>query len=156
MANSWRATDNGRWWLRSTSYSEPNGDYTANCLMGGGSVTSATDITFNDMNCGYSSGNYYICSTNDFNSGLVLPAPAPFPSLSGLVGMYSAEGWDGSRWVDASGRWVNMYNTRGAPPASHKAQPSKSHPKKILGAFGILLLAFQKTNHARSICYPAP
>ena len=113
MANAWRAADNGRWWLRSTSYSEPNGDYTANCFMGGGSVTSATDITFNDMNCGYASGNYYICSTNDFNSGLVLPAPSPFPSLSGLVGMYSAEGWDGSRWVDASGRWVDMDSTRG-------------------------------------------
>ena len=28
------ATDGGRWWIRDTAYSEPNGDWTAGCFLG--------------------------------------------------------------------------------------------------------------------------
>ena len=83
MANSWRATDNGIWWLRSAAFNEtggpypgpqPTGDYDANCFLSpwpAGSTTyvdSAADIHFNDWNCLYNSSNKYICSTNDFNN----------------------------------------------------------------------------------------
>lgn len=67
--NTWRATDGGRWWLRSSGYSEPDGDYNANCYLGDianiGWNGDTSNIPFNDANCGYSTGNYYICSTND-------------------------------------------------------------------------------------------
>ena len=55
-------------------------------------------LTFNDGNCGYASGNNYICSTNDFNNVPVTP-----PVTSGLVGLYTADSWNGIRWSDLSG-----------------------------------------------------
>ena len=62
--NAWTVGDGGRWWLRSTTYTEPNGDYTAYCWLGTRSVASSSNITFNDANCNYSTSSY-ICSTND-------------------------------------------------------------------------------------------
>lgn len=63
---AWRVKDGGRWWLRDTPYSEPNGDYLLNALLGGG--VSATwnleDILFNDSYANYSTGNFYLVSTN--------------------------------------------------------------------------------------------
>ena len=62
--NDWRVGDGGQWWLRSSTYSEPNGDYTANCWLGTRSVSDPSNITYNDGNCNYG-GSSYICSTND-------------------------------------------------------------------------------------------
>ena len=62
--SDWRVGDGGSWWLRSSTYSEPNGDYTAYCWLGTRSVASSSNITYNDGNCIYS-GSSYICSTND-------------------------------------------------------------------------------------------
>lgn len=64
-APDWRVADGGRWWLRDTNYSEPNGDYTANgWLQNRGTSQSGTgDRTFNDGGA-YSTGTNYICSTN--------------------------------------------------------------------------------------------
>jgi len=59
----WRALDGGRWWLRDSTYSEPNGDYTANCWLGSRNYV-ASNYQLNDGNCGISTINY-ICSTND-------------------------------------------------------------------------------------------
>jgi len=57
---SWRTQDGSPWWLRSTKYSEPNGDYKANCYMDlSNSPNNADSITFNDGNCRYSSNAYY-------------------------------------------------------------------------------------------------
>lgn len=62
----WHAWDGGRWWIRSTTYSEPNGDYTANCWLGLLSVESSmASIQFNDLSCNYNTGTRYLCSTND-------------------------------------------------------------------------------------------
>jgi len=61
---SWRVGDGGRWWLRGSTYTEPNGDYSANCWLGMRSVASSSNITFNDANCNYSTSSY-VCSTND-------------------------------------------------------------------------------------------
>ena len=30
---SWKTSDGSPWWLRSTRYNEPNGDYSANCFL---------------------------------------------------------------------------------------------------------------------------
>ena len=59
----WRATDNGQWWLRDTPYSEPNGDYTANCWLSMYHF-DINDLRYNDGNCSYSTTRY-ICSSND-------------------------------------------------------------------------------------------
>jgi cysteine-rich repeat protein len=59
----WKVPDGGRWWLRDSTYSEPNGDYTANCWLSM-YQHDANDIRFNDGNCSYSTSKY-LCSTND-------------------------------------------------------------------------------------------
>lgn len=62
--SDWRVGDGGRWWLRSSNYSEPNGDYTANCWLETRSVSPSSSIEFNDGFCSYSTSKY-VCSTND-------------------------------------------------------------------------------------------
>merc|ERR1719379_512613 len=57
-ANGWRTSDGSPWWLRSSGYGEPNGDYHANCYLGL-SGRSANSMTFNDHNCNYHSKSYY-------------------------------------------------------------------------------------------------
>lgn len=60
--------DLGRWWLRDTTFSEPNGDYPAYGLFGGYSQPSVnyalSDLQFNDISAAYPTGNYYLVSTN--------------------------------------------------------------------------------------------
>lgn len=62
-----RVNDNGRWWLRDTTYTEPNGDYTANAWFDSRGMPEPyglQDMVFNDGNANYSTGNYYLVSTN--------------------------------------------------------------------------------------------
>lgn len=63
----WRVPDGGRWWLRDTTFTEPNGDYTAYGLLGGYTFPNpytGADLGFNDGTSGYSTGTSYIVSTN--------------------------------------------------------------------------------------------
>ena len=69
-APDWRVLDGGRWWLRDSTYSEPNGDYTVNGFLGDmarGSFPSGTyalaDLVFNDGGT-YATGTSYLVSTN--------------------------------------------------------------------------------------------
>ena len=67
--NEWRVASGNRWWIRDSTHSEPNGDYSANGFQriygsyrpGVGSVRS--DMGFNDGGA-YAIGNYYLLSTN--------------------------------------------------------------------------------------------
>jgi len=63
-----RVKDGGRWWLRDTTFSEPNGDYGAYGLFGGYGVPAInydlSDLGFNDVSANYATGNYYLVSTN--------------------------------------------------------------------------------------------
>lgn len=66
-----RVNDNGRWWIRDTTFGEPNGDYTAYAWFGlvSGGYTfpepyALQDIGFNDGNANYGTGAYYLVSTN--------------------------------------------------------------------------------------------
>jgi hypothetical protein len=54
---SWRTTDGADWFMRSTPYHEPNGDYTANCYL---HIKNADpdNLRFNDGRCTYSSQDY--------------------------------------------------------------------------------------------------
>jgi len=58
---TWRTSDGSPWWLRSTVFSEPNGDYSANCFMDlwHGKPRNENAISFNDGNCKYHSKSYY-------------------------------------------------------------------------------------------------
>lgn len=62
----WRTGDGGRWWLRNTTFSEPNGDYGERVFLGGYTfgAYSGGDISFNDLTGGYSTGTSYLVSTN--------------------------------------------------------------------------------------------
>jgi len=56
----WLTTDGSPWWLRSSKYTQPSGDYTANCYMDVlGAPTNADGLTFNDQKCDYHSKSYY-------------------------------------------------------------------------------------------------
>jgi len=58
--SDWVTQDGSPWWLRSTKYSGPSGDYAANCFMDlTGKPSNANSITFNDKGCSYHSKSYY-------------------------------------------------------------------------------------------------
>jgi hypothetical protein len=58
--STWRTSDKSAWWLRSTRYNEPNGDYTANCYLDlWQNPTHQDKIVFNDGRCNYRSKSYY-------------------------------------------------------------------------------------------------
>lgn len=70
-----RGRDGGRWWLRNSTFGEPNGDYRGGQFYGGYGFPGAyqgianqnyngSDIGFNDGNNGYFTGSYYLVSTN--------------------------------------------------------------------------------------------
>ena len=66
---SWRTTDGGKWWLRDSSFGEPNGDYNGNTFLymyGGqiGNPYGLNNIGFNDARGGPSTGSRYLISTN--------------------------------------------------------------------------------------------
>ena len=46
------------WFMRATAYSEPNGDYTANCWLGNFAWLDGEGFTFNDASCGECSSQY--------------------------------------------------------------------------------------------------
>jgi len=64
----WRVPDGGRWWLRDTTFSEPNGDYTAYNFLGGythPNPYTGQDLQFNDATGqNYVTGGFYLLSTN--------------------------------------------------------------------------------------------
>jgi len=71
--SAWTVPDGGRWWLRDTVFSEPNGDYTPNSFLWINAWTYSfpepyvlADVGFNDYPVGAAveSGNYYLVSTN--------------------------------------------------------------------------------------------
>ncbi len=59
----WKVPDGGKWWLRDSTYSEPNGDYTNGCWLSMYGWDPA-NIQFNDGGCG-SSTSKYVCAPND-------------------------------------------------------------------------------------------
>lgn len=66
-AADWRVKDGGRWWLRDNTYGEPNSDYGLNGLLGGAVLPNPynlTNIEFNDLTSNYSTGPFYLVSTN--------------------------------------------------------------------------------------------
>jgi hypothetical protein len=87
---TWRTSDGSPWWLRSTRYKEPNGDYRANCYLDlWRTPKDPNQITFNDGSCNYRSKSYY-CERQKVNTK---PAPGSPKSCKcervELAGKYS-------------------------------------------------------------------
>jgi len=67
--HTWVTADGAPWWLRSSNFNEPSGDYSANCFMDlFDDDTEAGDlnednVVFSDSNCDYKSTDYY-CQPN--------------------------------------------------------------------------------------------
>jgi len=67
-ANSWRTGDGGRWWLRDSTYSEPNGNYTPYSFLYFWSNHppdnyNGEDLLFDDAST-RATGSNYLVSTN--------------------------------------------------------------------------------------------
>jgi hypothetical protein len=77
---TWRTSDGSPWWLRSSKYQEPNGDYHANCYLNLGDMANENSVTFNDKNCKYNSNAYYC---QQARTKVKPPPPAPPPPPSG-------------------------------------------------------------------------
>jgi hypothetical protein len=60
----WKVPDGGKWWLRDSVNTEPNGDYVYNGYLSCSSLTSDGVPTFNDGNANIKCGTTIICSTN--------------------------------------------------------------------------------------------
>merc|ERR1719247_2464494 len=76
----WRTSDGSAWWLRESAYSQPNGDYTANCYL---EMTHTPEnensIVFDDDTCNAHSRSYYCQSlkTTTTTTTTVEPIPPP-------------------------------------------------------------------------------
>jgi hypothetical protein len=59
--STWRTKDGAPWWFRDQgqTYSEPNGDYKANCYLDLWHSPTPDKIVWNDGNCNYHSKSYY-------------------------------------------------------------------------------------------------
>merc|ERR1719183_3402091 len=57
---TWHTDDESPWWLRDTTYTQPNGDYQANCYMDlWHAPPNENSVSFDDGNCEYHSRSYY-------------------------------------------------------------------------------------------------
>jgi len=65
--DQWRAPDNKLWFVKNSRFSEPNGDYHANCLLGTYGWDRNDGMRFNDGWCGAWSGSSYFCGTSDYD-----------------------------------------------------------------------------------------
>jgi hypothetical protein len=73
---SWRTSDGSPWWLRSTRYNEPNGDYSANCFLDlWHKPRNENSVTFNDGRCNYHAKSYY-CQPIDLSMKPAKGSPA--------------------------------------------------------------------------------
>jgi hypothetical protein len=84
--SDWRAADGGDWFLRSTPFSQPSGDYTPGCWLGM-SGWDKGHYRFDDHGCDFSTDRY-ICSTND--KGGVGIEPVPATKQTKIPGMHGA------------------------------------------------------------------
>jgi hypothetical protein len=74
---TWKTADGSPWWLRSTTYNEPNGDYHANCYLDlWHNPPNENSVTWNDGNCNYHSKSYYCQTVGGQKSKVTSTLPA--------------------------------------------------------------------------------
>ena len=68
--SDWRTGDGGRWWLRNSTFGEPNGNYSARQFLGIGASGytmvgyAGGDVSFDDAVDTFATGGSYLVSTN--------------------------------------------------------------------------------------------
>jgi hypothetical protein len=83
---TWVTSDGSPWWLRSTTYSQPNGDYIANCYMDLWSKPSnENSITIDDGNCNFHARSYY-CQSFKTTTTTTTTTKAPPPTKPPFTG----------------------------------------------------------------------
>jgi hypothetical protein len=76
--STWQTADDSPWWLRSTRYNEPNGDYTANCYLDlWQTPPNENSVTWNDGRCNYHSKSYYCQSAKGKSAAKDATTTAP-------------------------------------------------------------------------------
>jgi len=80
---TWKTSDGSPWWLRSTVFGQPSGDYSANCYMRLYKATSADTIQMNDYNCNYHSRSYF-CQPKRADNKYAPAPPPPAPRQQGF------------------------------------------------------------------------
>jgi hypothetical protein len=110
---TWKTADGSAWWLRSSRYNEPNGDYTANCYLDlWRTPNSQNNIQFNDGRCGYKSRSYY-CQTVAKPKPKRKPAPPPISKAEGRARNYcDSLGWE-VQWRSDNGALICSKPKRG-------------------------------------------
>ena len=90
--STWTTQDSSPWWLRSTRYSEPNGDYHANCYLDlWHSPRNSDSVTWNDGSCSYHAKSYY-CQLMSVSTTPKAGSPKGcLCELVALTGSYSAK-----------------------------------------------------------------
>jgi len=58
-SKTWVTSDGSPWWLRTEKFSQPSGDYEANCYMAIEGEPTEDNVRFDDDNCNYHSTAYY-------------------------------------------------------------------------------------------------
>jgi len=90
--STWTTQDNSPWWLRSTRYSEPNGDYHSNCYLDLWHAPKNSDsVTWNDGSCSYHAKSYY-CQLMQVSTSPKSGSPKGcLCTMIALTGSYSAK-----------------------------------------------------------------
>lgn len=93
--SSWVTSDGSPWFLRSTGFGEPNGDYTANCFLML-HQHQAGEMAFNDGSCMYHSNNY-LCQLDEQRLMIAASSSRQYDSATtpgpwALIIQYGTEG----------------------------------------------------------------
>merc|ERR1719183_2069486 len=86
---AWTTSDGAPWWLRSTSYSTPSGNYNANCFLNIIQGHNENSVTFSENRCHYHSKSYYCQPLNLELKPKIGPKSCRCSKVD-LVGDYSA------------------------------------------------------------------
>jgi hypothetical protein len=88
--SAWRTQDGSPWWLRSTKYTQPDGNYNANCFLDVKSASNENSVNFDDNNCRFHSKSYY-CQAKKHNIKPRRGSPSSCKCTKvNLAGPYSA------------------------------------------------------------------
>jgi len=104
---TWGTSDGSPWWLRSTSYSQPNGDYLANCYLDlWHKPANENSVTFDDGNCNFHARSYYCQSLKTTTTTTTTPKAQYFGGSKLLTASNQARLF---AWGVPNGDWTLCY-----------------------------------------------
>jgi len=104
---TWGTSDGSPWWLRSTSYSQPNGDYTANCYLDlWHAPANENSVVFDDGNCNFHARSYYCQSLKTTTTTTTTPKAQGFAASKLMSSANMARLF---AWGVPNGNWKLCY-----------------------------------------------